>query len=110
MDGSQSLVPADIRRRRFTAADVQAMLDASVIKDGETLELIRGELIEISPQVPLYRDATHLVSRWLRRNLPSNLDFATQGPFRLGEEDEPEAEFFVFPDGMRVIADLAPKA
>lgn len=102
MDGSQPLVPADVRRRRFTAGDVQAMLDAGVIKDGEKLELMRGELVEISPQGPLHWDATHLVSRWLRRNLPSNLDFATQGPFRLGEEDEPEPEFFVFPDGMRV--------
>jgi Uma2 family endonuclease len=102
MDGSQSLVPADIRRRRFTAADVQVMLEAGVIKDGEKVELIRGELVEMSPQGPLHSDMTHLLLRWLRWNLPRDLDFASQGPFRLSEEDEPEPEFFVFPDGLGV--------
>ena len=102
MDGSQSLLPAETRRRRFTATDVQAMLDAGVIKDGEKVELIRGELIEMSPQGPLHADITHRLSKWLRRNLPRNLDYATQCPFRLGQEDEPEPEIFIFPDGLGV--------
>lgn len=108
MDGSQSLLPAETRRRRFTAVDVQAMLDAGVIKDGEKVELVWGELVEMSPQGPLHADMTHLLSKWLRRNLPPHLDYATQGPFRLGEHDEPEPEFFIFPEGPSVNAVRGP--
>ena len=96
MDGSQSLVPAEIRRRRFTAADVKAMLEAGVIKDGEKVELIRGELFERSPQGPLHWDITYALSKWFRFNLPRDFDIASQGPFRLGQDDEPEPEFFIF--------------
>ncbi len=102
MDGSQSLLPAETRRRRFTAADVLAMLDAGVIKAGEKVELLWGELVEMSPQGPLHADITQLVLKWLRKNLPDDLDFASQAPLRLGASDEPESEFFIFSDGMRV--------
>ena len=56
MDGSQSTPPAEIRRRRFSASDVQAMLKAGVLKDGERVELLWGELVEMSPQGPLHWD------------------------------------------------------
>lgn len=102
MDGSQSALPVQIRRRRFTASDVQVMLDAGVLKDGEKVELIGGELAEMSPQGPLHWDVTHHLLKWLRRNLPAHLDFATQGPLRLSDHDEPEPEFFIFGDGLRV--------
>lgn len=102
MDGSQALVPADIRRRRFTAADVQAMLEAGVIKDGEKIELVWGELVEMAPQGPLHWDMTSALSHWFRVNLPLNLRIASQGPLRLSEDDEPEPEFFIYPERMRV--------
>jgi Uma2 family endonuclease len=99
MDGSQNTLPPDTRRRRFSAADVQAMLDAGVIKDGEKVELVGGELVEMSPQGPLHWDVTFELSKWFRKNLPVELDIASQGPFRLGKHDEPEPEFFIFPEG-----------
>jgi Uma2 family endonuclease len=78
------------------------MLDAGVLRDGEKVELIEGELVEMSPQGPLHWDVTHALSRWFRFNLPRELDFASQGPFRLGEFDEPEPEFFIFRDAPSV--------
>ncbi|HEX5007857.1 MAG TPA: Uma2 family endonuclease [Hyphomonadaceae bacterium] len=102
MDGSQTLLPAETRRRRFSAADVQAMLDAGVIKNGEKVELIGGELVEMSPQGPLHWDVTYAISRWFRKNLPDELSVASQGPLRLSEYHEPEPEFFVFRDGIGV--------
>jgi Uma2 family endonuclease len=102
MDGSQSTQPPDIRRRRFSASDVQAMLEAGVIKDGEKVELIGGELVEMSPQGPLHWDVTHVLVRWFHRNLPEDLAVASQGPFRLSKFHEPEPEVFVFQDHIGV--------
>lgn len=102
MDGSQSTQPADIRRKRFTAADVQAMLEAGVLKDGEKVELVGGELVEMSPQGPLHWDVTYELGKWLRKNLPANVGIASKGPFRLGKYNEPEPEFIVLPDDIRI--------
>ncbi len=102
MDGSQSTQPVEVRRRRFSSMDVQAMLEAGVIKDGEKVELIGGELVEMSPQEPLHWDVTYAISRWFRKHLPEDLGVASQGPLRLSDYHEPEPEFFVFPDGIRV--------
>lgn len=102
MDGSQNALPPDLKRRRFTASDVQAMIEAGVIKDGEKVELIGGELIEMSPQGPVHWDVTQQLLKWLRRNLPADLDFASQGPLRLDKVSEPEPEFFIYPDGLSV--------
>jgi len=102
MDGTHPLLPAETRRRRFTAADVQAMLEAGVLKDGEKVELIWGELVEMSPQGPLHSGITHLILKWLRMNLPRSIDFTAQSPLRLSSTSEPEPEFFLFADGMDV--------
>jgi len=78
------------------------MLDAGVFRDGERVELIGGELVEMSPQGPLHWDVTHVLSRWFFRTLPEDLTAASQGPLRLSEYHEPEPELFVFPYGIRV--------
>ncbi len=78
------------------------MLNAAIIKDGEKIELVWGQLVETAPQRPLHWDMTSALSHWFRVNLPLNLRIASQGPLRLSEDDEPEPEFFIFPEGMRV--------
>lgn len=78
------------------------MLEAGVIRDGEKVELIGGELVEMSPQGPLHWDITYAISRWFRKRLPEDFAVASQGPLRLSDYHEPEPEFFVFPDRIRV--------
>ena len=102
MDGSHAPLPEDLKRRRFTAADVQAMLEAGILKDREKFELIRGELIEMSPQGPLHRDISQQIMAWVMRRLPQDLTAAFDGPVRLGIEDEPEPELVVYPAALRI--------
>lgn len=45
MDGSHPSALPDLKRRRFTGADVEAMLIAGVLKPHEPYELIGGDLI-----------------------------------------------------------------
>lgn len=103
MDGSTSSLPPDVKRHKFTSADVQAMIEAGIIRDGEHhIELIGGELIEMAPQGPLHWRHTQRLVEWFWRNLPQTLTVASMGPLRLSDEDEPEPEVFVFPAGMDV--------
>lgn len=102
MDGSHSSSPAEIRRKRFSAADVQIMLKCGVLKNGERIELVWGELVEMSPQGPLHWDLTQQIVLWLFRNTPQELAAAADGPLRLDEHNEPEPELFLYPAGLRV--------
>ncbi len=100
MDGS--FAPFELRTRRFTSADVQRMLETGILAEGEKLELIGGRLLEMAPQGQLHWGFTQKLVSFLLRNLPEELDLASQGPLRLGFEDEPEPEIFIFPAGMDV--------
>ena len=100
MDGS--FAPFELRTRRFSSADVQRMLETGIIEEGEKLELIGGRLLEMAPQGPLRWCYTQKLVEWLFRRLPEDLTLASQGPLRLGFEDEPEPEIFIFPAGMDV--------
>lgn len=98
MDGSQPTLPPDIRRKRFTAADVQAMIVAGVIREGEgRVEFLEGELVEVSPQGTKHWTLTTALVRWFIRNLPETFGTASQGPLRLDDHNEPEPELFVYP-------------
>ena len=103
MDGLTAHLPPDVKRHKFSGADVQAMIAAGVLREGDHhVELIGGELVEMSPQGPLHWKHTHRIVAWLARNLPASLTVASNGPLRLSEFDEPEPELFVFPDAMDV--------
>lgn len=102
VDGSFS--PFELRTRRFTSANVQRMLETGIIAAGEKLELIGGKLLELAPQGPLHWGYLQKLVSFLLRNLPRELDLASQGPLRHGSEDEPEPEIFILPAGMDVNA------
>ncbi len=98
MDGSTVSPSApDLRRHRFTAQDVARMVEAGILGADSRVELIGGELIEMSPQGPLHWRAQHALVNWIMRRLPETLELAANGPFRLGEDDEPEPDIFIVP-------------
>ena len=66
-------------RRRFTVAEVEAMVAAGVMEEDERVELIGGELVPMSPkgnhhEVVKTALARSLVSRAPRRILPRARD------------------------------------
>ena len=78
------------------------MLETGILAEGEKLELIGGRLLEMAPRGPLHWGFTQKLVEWFFRRLPEELTLASQGPLRLGFEDEPEPEIFIFPAGMDV--------
>ena len=84
-------------RRRFTVAEVEAMVAAGVMDEDERVELIGGELVPMSP-----KGAHHevlkgaLLRRWYRA-APDGFDLVPETTFRLSEDTYLEPDVVVFP-------------
>jgi len=79
-------------RRRFTVHDYQQMGQAGVLTEDDRVELIDGEIIQMSPIGPPH---TGTVARFTKRFVERFGDVAlvfVQNPIRLGEHDEPQPD------------------
>ena len=90
-------------RRRFTIAEVEAMVSAGVMDEDERVELIGGELVPMSP-----KGAHHevvkiaLLRRWYRA-APDSVNIAPETTFRLGEDTyfEPDVVVYARASGLK---------
>jgi Uma2 family endonuclease len=82
---------------RFTWDDVLRMVETGILPEGSRVELIEGELIEVSPEsLPHAR-----TKRWLNRALIEALgrewEVAPDSPAVLSSDSAPEPDLYVFP-------------
>ncbi len=84
-------------RRRFTVAEVEAMVAAGVMEEDERVELIGGELVPMSPKGAQHEQVkTALLGRWYRvRSNDCRLVPATT--FRLSEDTYLEPDVVIYP-------------
>ena len=84
-------------RRRFTVAEVEAMVAAGVMGEDERVELIGGELVPMSPK-GIHHEVLKraLVDRWSRAR-PSDSWLVSETTFRLSEDTYLEPDIIVFP-------------
>ncbi len=84
-------------RRRFTVAEVEAMVAAGVMEEDERVELIGGELVPMSPKGLAHEVVkTALLRRWYRV-APDHLDLTPETTFRLSEDTYLEPDVVVYP-------------
>jgi hypothetical protein len=97
-------------RRRFTVAEVEAMVAAGVMEEDERVELIGRELVPMSPK-GLAHEAlkTAMADRWYCRP-EREVDLAIATTFRLSEDTYLEPDVVVFPraSGIRVSGPTMP--
>lgn len=85
----------------WSAAEVNAMLEAGIVHEDDRFELVGGELIEMAAKgnrhelIKLY-----LNTYWVKLS-PDDVMLVPESVLRLGPHDEPEPEFFVFPAGLK---------
>jgi len=83
-------------RRRFTVAEVEAMVAAGVMEEDERVELIGGELVPMSPkgnQHEVVKSA--LVDRWIRAR-PDDCRLTQETTFRLSDDTYLEPDVVVY--------------
>ena len=84
-------------RRRFTVAEVEAMVAAGVMEDDERIQLIGGELVPMPPkgnQHEVVKSA--LVDHWIRAR-PEDCRLASETTFRLSEDTYLEPDVVIYP-------------
>ena len=83
-------------RRRFTVAEVEAMVAAGVMEEDERVELIGGELVPMSPKGNRHEVVKiALNDRWVRAR-PGDCRIAQETTFRLGEDTYLEPDFVIY--------------
>lgn len=87
-------------RRRFTVAEVEAMVAAGVMEEDERVELIGGELVPMSPKGNHHEVVkTALLARWYRAR-PDEVLLTPETTFRLSEDTYLEPDVAVYPSSL----------
>ena len=95
-------------RRRFTVAEVEAMVAAGVMDEDERIELIEGELVPMSPKGNQHEVVkTALLDRWYRLR-PVEVTLTPETTFRLSEDTylEPDVVIYSRNPGIRGLTGL----
>jgi Uma2 family endonuclease len=82
-------------RRRFTRKEYYRMAEAGILAERERVELIRGEIVEMSPIGDRHAAFVDNLNRLLVRRLPDEVIVRVQGPVALAEDTEPQPDFTV---------------
>ena len=84
-------------RRRFTVAEVEAMVEAGIMDEDERVELIGGELVPMSPKGNQHEVIkTALLHRWYRMT-PEGFLLTPETTFRLSADTYLEPDVVVYP-------------
>lgn len=96
-----------LQRRRWTVAEIEAMVAAGIIDEDERFELIEGEVVPMSPKGIRHEVIKGSLTKWWMRRLPDGVEFLTETTFRLNNSGFLEPDF-VFFNSTTKLKDLTP--
>jgi len=84
-----------VTRHRFTAEDYQQMGVAGILGEDDRVELIAGEIVDLSPIRPRHAACVNQANWLLNRQVGDAGLVSVQNPVRLGDHDEPQPDLAV---------------
>jgi Uma2 family endonuclease len=96
-----------LARRRWTVAEIEAMVQAGIIDEHERFELIDGEVVPMSPKGIRHEVIKGKLNKWWMQRLPLGIEFIPETTFQLNETSFLEPDF-VFYASTTFLADLTP--
>jgi Uma2 family endonuclease len=90
-----------VQLKRWSREDYDKMIDAGIFAPGDRVELIDGEIIEVSPQNSGHTTAVRLTEDALRAAFGAGFEVRTQMPLALDPHSEPEPDVAVVPGSPR---------
>jgi Uma2 family endonuclease len=81
-----------LARRRFTRAEYHKMVEAGILEPRDRVELIDGEIVEMSPIGPRHMACVARLNRFFTRGVGDDAIVQIQGSIALEDEGEPEPD------------------
>ena len=81
-----------VQRRLFTTEEYHAMIANGVLKEDDRLELIQGEIVEMSPIGPKHLAHVNRLTRLFSRRVGDRALISVQNPIFLGKQSEPQPD------------------
>jgi Uma2 family endonuclease len=85
----------EVTRRLFTVDDYYRMVDAGILGKKDRVELIRGEILEMSPIGPPHDGSVLRANNNLFAIVGKRAIVGIQGSIRLSEYDEPQPDIYL---------------
>lgn len=93
-----------VRVKRWTRAEYDRIAQAGLFAPDERVELIEGEIVEMSPQDPEHSTAIVVGEETLRSAFGADYHVRSQLPLALGDDSEPEPDLAVVQGPRRAFA------
>ncbi len=84
-----------VERQLFTTSDYRKMSDAGIIKPSDRTELIRGQILKMSPIRSLHASVVDILNETLVLSMHQKAKVRIQNPIRIGRYSEPEPDIVV---------------
>ena len=92
-----------LARWRFTVADVEAMVRVGILDEDERVELIRGELVPMSPKGSRHEVLKVALNRLWLKLCPDDVQIAQETTFRLSADTYLEPDFVLYPSDVGLV-------
>jgi len=79
-------------RHRLTVDDYHRMAESGILGSDDRVELIAGEVLDMSPIGSLHAALVRALARWLADSAGSTAIVAVQDPIQLGDSSEPQPD------------------
>jgi len=100
---------AAVQTRHWSRLEYERLVSVGMFHPEERLELLEGEILQMSPQGSVHATAVSLVENALREAFGSNYVIRIQMPLALDPDSEPEPDIAVVVGSPRDYKDAHPK-
>jgi len=97
-----------VQLKRWTREEYEAMVAQGILTPESHVQLLDGEIIQMTPQGTLHRTGVILVAESLREILPPGYLFQVQAPLAISYDGEPEPDVAVIEGAIRDYATRHP--
>jgi len=99
-----------ITKRKFTVDEFHRMLQAGILREDDRVELIQGEIVEMTPVGSRHAACVKRLNRLLSRGVGDAAIVSIQDPVRLGPDSEPQPDIALLRPRPDFYADRHPAA
>lgn len=86
------MLPLQATRRRFTVAEYHLMVDAGILTEDDRVELLAGEIIQMTPIGHRHASTVRRLNRLLATAFGDAAEVDVQNPIALDESSEPQPD------------------